>query len=395
MDETAAESAYADPRAVVAPKAGAAEARVPGPQLHGLDVLPPLTAVFELAVIVALFLLIDLLWPTLDIHNLQPSVYWLPVLLLTLQYGTVSGSIAAVVAIAATFALSTMPEQGVGENEFTYRLRILAQPILWIGTAVLLGQFRMIQIAAKRELTERVTELESQGRTLADYATRLRGRCDALELEIVARRPGDGEGLLSALARLRSGIGSPQAAAEACLAAVAPGGTASLYARTPAGLQRVLSAGWPGSAAWLEALPPGHPLHGAVIEERRSLSVLDAVDEGALAGQGLAAVPVIDPASGRVSGLIKVEMAPAQAVTPALIEALAFLAETVAPRMSEVLGASSEPAPDPKAAPRSLAAPIPLRPLSEKLDTQSGPPRLPPDGGTEWGSIPLRPKVGP
>lgn len=395
MDETAAQSASADPRALAAGKADASEA-IAARASEGLGVLPPLSAVVELVAIVAIFLLVDWLWPALDVHNLQPSVYWLPVLLLTLQYGTVSGSIAAIVAIAATFALSTLPEQGVGENEFTYRLRILAQPILWIGTAVLLGQFRMVQIAAKRELIERVAELEAQGRTLADFATRLRARCDALERQIVARLPADGAGLLAALASLRSGTGAQKDVIEQCLAASAPGGIASLFIRTPAGLQRVLSAGSPDHRRWLDIIPQGHPLFAAIVEGRRAVSILEAADEPALAGQGLAAVPVIDPAGGRVCGLIKVEMAPSQAVTPALGEALHFLAEAIAPRLNEVVRASGQPATDHRAPARAAGAPIPLRPLSEKPEAQIVAARLASNDG-ELGieAVPLRPKVGP
>ncbi len=400
MDERAAQSAGAGPGADLiaaepGPAVAAAQGQAVGAGADGLDVLPPISAVVELAAIVATFLLVDWLWPTLDINNLQPSVYWLPVLLLTLQYGTVSGSIAAVVAIAATFALSTMPEQGVGENEFTYRLRILAQPILWIGTAVLLGQFRMLQIAAKSELSERVAELEAQGRTLADYATRLRGRCDALEREIVARPPADGAGILNALAVLRSGTGPQEGAISQCLAACAPGGTASLYARTPVGLQRVLSAGWPDGASWLEVIPQGHPLFSALVDGRRSLSVLAAADEAALAKQGLVAVPVIDLASGRVSGMIKIELASSQALTPAVTETLAFLAATVAPRLGELLRLALEPGTDENSSSRSSATPIPLRPPLEKVEVQAGQPRLAQDGGTGRDAIALRPKVGP
>jgi len=370
VEERTALSATADPgeRAPLPPPPAASRG---GAQTgYGLDVLPPLNAVAELAAIMTAFLVADWVWPQLDIHNLQPSVYWLPVLLLSLQYGTASGSMAVIAAIAATFTLVTLPEQGVGENEFAYRLRILAQPILWIATAVLLGQFRMVQIAAKRELLQRVSELEEQGRTLAGYANRLRARCDALERDIVARRePGDGA-VLATLARLREGALAPAPDIESILAACAPGGAASLFVSHAGGFVRVVSAGWPEDAAWAPTLAADHSLCAAVAGARKPVSVLEAAGETALAGQGLAAVPVLDPVTGGVTGMLKVESATGNTLTPALLGALSFLATVIAPRVGDI--AAGAPL-LPPAIKRTAAIPIPLRPLADKLEAAPAP----------------------
>lgn len=332
--------------------------RRPREKGYGLNVLPPLTAVAELAGIVAMLLVIDWLWPSLDINSLQPSPYWLPVLLLSLQYGTASGSLAVVVAIAAYFAFVTLPEQGVGENEFAYRLRILAQPILWIATAVLLGQFRMVQISAKRELVRRVEELEAQGRTLADYAGRLRERCDALERDIASRAlPADAR-LLAELAGLRGPPADLAAAVTRCLDAALPGAAASVHVRQGSSLYRLCASGWPTDAHWLATLPGDHPLVDAVMGAKRRLSILEAGDETALAGQGLAAVPIIDPRSGRALGILKLEFCSAGALTPSLTRQLEALALAIAAGLD---GSSSIVNPVRVAGEGEQAAPIPLR----------------------------------
>ena len=229
--------------------------------------LPPLSAFAELAAIVAVLLAVDWIWPALDINNLQPSPYWLPVLLLTLHYGTASGTLAVIVAIIAYYAFVTLPEQGVGENEFAYRLRILSQPILWIATAVLLGQFRMVQISAKRELRRRVDELETQRETLAGYAQRLRTRCDVLERDIAARPVNTTAPLLSALNALaQSGHDTFKIASATALAAALPGAAVSLFKTTGSGgLSRLSASGWPDAALWLTELDATHPLAVAIL----------------------------------------------------------------------------------------------------------------------------------
>ena len=89
---------------------------------------------------------LDHFWPSFPtLSQMQPHFFWLPVLLLSLQYGTVSGLLAAGVAIVLTAWLG-WAEQEVGENHFNYLLRISTQPMLWLVAALLLGQFRLRQI---------------------------------------------------------------------------------------------------------------------------------------------------------------------------------------------------------------------------------------------------------
>jgi polysaccharide biosynthesis protein PelD len=309
------------------------------PNYYGLRILPPFTAVIELAAIVAALLAIDAIWPALDINALQPNPYWLPVLLLTLQYGTASGTLAVVVAIVAYFSFATLPEQGVGENEFAYRLRILANPILWIATAVVLGQFRMIQIAAKRELTSRLGELEVQRNTLADYANRLRARCDALERDIASRPFYAGIAVLDALANLRQPNQAPNGAVSNLLAAAFPGGAISLFVRHGGSLRQAAASGWTDNSAWAATLPADHPLTKAMLENHPSLSVLRASDEAILDHQGLAAVPVLDPKSGKVQGMIKLEFGDSRLLTSECLAQMGVVAAAIAPLLIDVADA--------------------------------------------------------
>lgn len=303
---------------------------------YGLEVLPPLSAIVELSVIVALLLAVDWLLPALDINNIQPSPYWLPVLLLTLHYGTASGTLAVIVAIVAYFSLVTLPEQGVGENEFAYRLRILSQPILWIATAVLLGQFRMVQISAKRELRRRLAELETQRNTLANYAQRLRTRCDMLERDIAARPATAAAPLLEAFATLAATKDGLAAATQAAFASAFPGAAVSLYSRSETGLTKVASNGWPSQPPWATELDATHPLAKAIVAGKVKPTVLDSTDDIILAGQGLAAVPVVEPLSGKVIGMIKLESADASVVSEGLIAQLDVLAAAVGPALTRI-----------------------------------------------------------
>jgi polysaccharide biosynthesis protein PelD len=281
-------------------------------------VLPPPAALVEIAVLFGL--IIGLAWLTgQDLGDLRPHPFWVPVLLLSLQYGTVSGLLAAGIATAFT-AFGQLPEQIVGETYFVYFLRIWIEPILWISSAVLLGQFRMRQIANKMELVRQVEELAAQRASLAEYSVKLRHRCEALERRLAGRQEPDALLMLQAISQARQ-AGAPGlgAAFSHVMAAVLPGSRASLFVldHDPSRgtgakqLRRVLIASPTGGGAHADesaasGLDAAHPLYQCIALRGEGVSVLTAAGEAKLAGQGLMAVPIRSE-HGAVIGMIKVE----------------------------------------------------------------------------------------
>lgn len=306
----------------------------------GLPVLPPRSAVIELAAIVAAIVAIDWLLPDQGLSDIGPSPYWLPVLLMSLHYGTVSGLLAAGVGIAMTL-LPGIPEQGVGENHFAFLLRIWAQPILWIAVAVLLGQFRIRQISAKRELMRQVQELSAQRQALADYSANLRRRCETVERLVAGRDDAPSIELLAALAVL----GRPETSLEAALSRLmqlsAPGAEASVFLLDGAWLRKISDSGAPHNAGRAHELTAVHPLYRAIVDRGEGLCVLDAAQEAALAGEGVAAVPIRVTGDGRTVGMLKLDSAAAGYLSHDTLRALEAVAVVLAHRLSAPVGAAT------------------------------------------------------
>lgn len=304
----------------------------PGVDTRGLPVLPPFSALLELASVVGLILLVDWALPDVDLTDIQPNPLWLPVLLLSLQYGTVSGLMAAVVAIIVT-VVAGFPEEGVGENHFTYALRIWAQPILWIGAAVLLGQLRLRQITERQELLRHATELVAQRDHLAAYASGLRQRCETLERGRAGSVDAPAVRLLGAVGGMTVAGADLGGAFKQCLSLAFPGAEASLFSLSTSGARLVADSAWPPHARWSREIAASHPLYRAVVEEGASLCVATAGDETRLNGEGLAAAPVRSPQSRRVIGFVKIESAPAAAISEATTAALEVIAAALVPAL--------------------------------------------------------------
>lgn len=299
-----------------------------------VPVLPPLAAIVEIVVLYALILGTDAMLPNVDVTQIQPHPFWLPVLFLSLQYGTVSGLLAAASAIVVSLFYG-MPEQDIGENLFVYLARAWVQPVLWIVAALALGILRMRQLEAKRSLQRAVFDLSHQRAALAKHAQALRRRCDDLERHIAGRRELPATAALAALDEARS-AGNIADRLARLLDAAFPGCIGSLLIEKDDRLVEIAAHGRACGGTATD-LAPTHALARAVVGDGRALGVLQRGDKVLLGPHALLAAP-IEVARLGVVGLIRIErLAPEQlsaASLPALRAIAAAIAASVEPHVA-------------------------------------------------------------
>lgn len=294
--------------------------------------LPPRNAWLELGLFVLAIVAVDWTVPNFDLLRVEPNPCWLPVLLLSVQYGTVSGLLAAATCIGLSIH-SGFPEQEIGENLFVYLLRVWAQPMLWIAAAVLLGQFRTRHIMERAELKQELATLTSQRAALADYARNLRQRCDVLERHIAGGGNSEPVDVLAILSRLGSGSqGDVREVFRTCMAAVLPDAHVTLARLGPAGLEPLTSTRQeaPSSRVLPEA---SSMLVRELIELRAPLSVLTAAGERALGAHAVMAVPI--ETGEEMAGAILVHEIEPHLLTDSLGDALFAIASALAPAVAE------------------------------------------------------------
>jgi polysaccharide biosynthesis protein PelD len=297
-----------------------------------LPVLPPRFALIELALFAGI-IAIEVIWePFPDLTKLNPHPYWIAVLLLSLQYGTVSGLLAAAMAIGGTWLVG-LPEPEIGESYFIYFVRVWTQPVLWIVVALLLGSFRMRQIEERDELERQINEVTLRAAAMTGYSTQLKDRVNQLERRLAASARPATEQLLTALGQLGP-HGKPEQWADhvhQALQTALPKAQVSIFATEPNGMKLVLAHGWAETAKWRQTFPAAEPLTRAMLTEQRPLSILSVGDERLLAGEGLFAVPLLAPDDGQVVGMLKVEELLADAVNASTIPRLQALARHLVP----------------------------------------------------------------
>jgi hypothetical protein len=88
----------------------------------------------------------------------MPHPYWIPVLLMSSQYGVLGGLFASVVAGMAYFVIDA-PPQSAALDFYSYAGTVAGQPAAWLATALILGGLRSLHIRHSRDLAGQLEEV--------------------------------------------------------------------------------------------------------------------------------------------------------------------------------------------------------------------------------------------
>lgn len=264
-------------------------------------------AVIELAVLFAAALCADRFLLQSDrFWNVTPHPFGMIVLLVSAQYGTAEGLLAAALATAALLAFN-LPEPVLGADRYAVALDLARRPMWWFISAVVLG-----------ELTRRRARRE--GRLRSDLADARRREEDAREacgefrssLDLLQRRMAGQPATVLNLCRAATRLErlDPDQALEGAMevvTAVMRPRKFSLFLRKGNALDLVHQEGWETGDPWSRSLAAASPLAVAMLERGRPVCAAVSGDETLLGGEGVLACPLRDPATGHALGMLKVE----------------------------------------------------------------------------------------
>ncbi|GJD29621.1 hypothetical protein PMNALOAF_0856 [Methylobacterium adhaesivum] len=300
------------------------------------DVAAPLFSVrgrYEAGLIFVILLIVEWIIPgPASLARIAPHPFWIPVILISVQYGSASGLFVAVVAACLSWVVG-WPAQSGSEDYFTYSLRVWREPVLWMIGALVVGGLRNREIKDRRAIHERLVLAETQRDTIGSYALELQEELTRCERKVATTEVSSAEAAVEALSALRGD--------------------------TPAETLPVLHAAiasWMGSARWtfhgldgdivVSSLGPrgaGPPpsvetafkisvVHAIALRHMAVLSVFEAAQAALLEGLGVYACS-IPRGRGGSHGLLVIETLPAHRLTDATAEAVAMIAGALGERL--------------------------------------------------------------
>jgi hypothetical protein len=265
------------------------------------------TALVEIAVFFAVSLAVDHWWGQADrFGGVEPHPFWIIVLLMAVQYGTREALVASAAAAVALLA-GHLPVQSFDQDVHQYVIQVLMRPLLWMIAAVVLGELRgrhrqlQVETAERLRNAERQIELLSRAHTeLTETRTRLETRL-AGQLRTAA-------GVLDAGRRVDAlDPGQVLAGATELLRTALNAKASSLFLLSGDGLTLAAAEGWGDLHARQDRYANTTPLFQEIVGAQRFISIASPEGERVLRADGLMAGPLIDPTSGTLFGMLKVE----------------------------------------------------------------------------------------
>jgi polysaccharide biosynthesis protein PelD len=237
--------------------------------------------------------------------GMHPHPFWIPVIILSLQFGTNAGLIAVLASCAALFA-GNMPEQALTEDRFDYVLRLSSQPILWLATALVVGEIRSRQIRHTHHLAEDRERLEVERNTIAAAYQDVKNTKTELERRIAGQAR-----TAAAICETVAGTGAAEEAvldhAHLIVRTILSPRKFSLFLLNHDVLKGVSNEGWEDDEGLERRFGHDSGIFRAIVGEQRILCAARREDEAVLESQGLLAGPLRDKRTGEVLGMLKVE----------------------------------------------------------------------------------------
>lgn len=286
-------------------------------------------ALLEIVVFIATAVAIDTFALSGDrFWSVHPSPFWLLVVAIAAQYGT-NEAIAAAFASAGAYLSGELPAQAFEQDRFEYLFMLAKLPILWLLTAVGIGELTVRHRTQKQAAEERADRERGRADDLSEIYEHTRTRLERLE-EHVAAELRSAASILAASARL-----DQRRPGQALLDAVQTLGSLfkaerfSFALLHDGALQIVIQEGWDADNAGPTHFGPDSRLFQAVVGDQRALTATEPDDAAILDQEGVMAVPMRDPVESRVIGMLKVEAMPFKALNFAAIEMITAMGDWI------------------------------------------------------------------
>jgi len=274
-----------------------------------------------------IFLIAHLLQTPFNFFTVSPQPFWIIVILIATQYGTVEGLLAALVSTSVLLLLGPLPTPNILADPFD-RFFILAKtPILWFIASVVLGELRLRQLREVERLKQKAETAAERENKVANAYLSLQTVKESLELQIASEMPT----ALLAIARFREmeerGKERVVQGALDLIQTLFNPEQYSIYFLEKNLLNCVGSIGWKENETYSRTLTETSPLFQEIVDHKRSISVR-TTDPKILGEEGVLAVPIFTQDS-QVIGMIKIEEIPFTKLNTGLLEALVTIGKWI------------------------------------------------------------------
>ncbi len=265
------------------------------------------SALVEIALFLGIALLVDHFFLSGNrFSTIEPHPFWVIVLLISVQYGTNEGIVAAL-ASSAALLVGNLPQQTIDQEFYSYLFAVALNPMMWSTTAIVAGELRMRYARREQHLSESLADAEHREETIALAYQELVAAHERLEVSVASD-------LTTVLTLYRASKRLQNLSAEEVLngaadmvSTVLNARKYSIYRLAEGRLELALNRGWQETDRFRTEFGSSDRLFQTVVGRQAPLVITETVDQHILAGEGLLAGPIFDADQGEILGMLKIE----------------------------------------------------------------------------------------
>jgi len=238
--------------------------------------------------------------------DICPHPFWIIVLLINVRYGTWDGLLTTLFCTVFLY-FGNLPPQTNNETIFEYQYRLAITPVLWLIASLVLGGIRSALDKDYEDTKRELQTTRKQLDTITKSYQNLKNIKENLETRVASQLKTAAsaytsfktlESLNPALILLNlSSIVLP----------ILNPKKFSIWSNGEYGFEPATSHGWEENDTFARRFPIQHPLYQQMMKEKHVISTIHASDEQVLGKEGILAAPLIDPETGEIFGMLKIE----------------------------------------------------------------------------------------
>lgn len=294
-------------------------------RLYGVRVI----ALVEIILILAALIVLDLIAGSGNrFWGVHPHPFWIAVLLVSAQYGSAEGLIAAIISTVALL-LGNLPAMGFGQDPYDYAVALAINPAMWLAAALVVGELRGQADKRADTLAAELKRAEARETYLASAAERLAVANRALEDRVAGQLRTVASLYEASRAVEKLGTGDVLFGIAALVRAAMNPSKFSVFLLNEGHLEAVVNEGWTGQDKFTRVFGPDSVLFHEIIINRRRLCAAYAHDQTILGDEGLMAGPIVSAETGETLGMLKVERMHALDFNMTAVESFRVLCEWI------------------------------------------------------------------
>jgi hypothetical protein len=238
--------------------------------------------------------------------------------------------VAAILASALLLLGGHVPQQQLDEDMYAYMFQLSLRPVLWLLTAVVLGELRQRQTKEQEELREALAHAQEREEKIAESYAWVREQKQTLELRIAGQFRSVMDVYKAAKSIEKLDPKDVAAGIEDLVAAVLHPTKFSLFRVDKEGMVASLMHGWASDDGYARRFDALHPLYQQMMAHQQVLCAANHEHERVLAGEGVLAGALVDEPTGEMIGMLKIEAMAFTELSISTLEAFRSVCDWVA-----------------------------------------------------------------